>query len=103
MSKTKAFTCALLGGALLVSLSGVAGAGGGGTGSGPFADVFLSDCYRVAEGDKNDDNKAAFTLDITHQLGHRQNVRGGGARLVCGASGPCPGQAGPRFPPLNRR
>src|SRR2546425_12345195 len=88
MSKTKAFTCALFGSALLVSLAGVAGAGGGGTGSGPFADVFLSDCYRIAEGDKNDDNKPAFTMDITDQFGHRQNVRVGDAQVVCVVAGP---------------
>ena len=101
MSKTKAFTCALLGGALLVSLAGVAGAGGGGTGSGPFADVFLSDCYRIAEGDKNDDNKPAFTMDITDQFGHRQNVRVGDAQFVCVVSGPWQRQAGSNSPPLN--
>lgn len=101
MSKTKVFTSALLGSALLASWVAVAGAGGGGFGSGPFADVFLTDCYRIAEGDKNDDNKHPFVMDVTDQFGHRQNIRVGDAQLLCVVSGPWQRQAGSNSPPLN--
>ena len=104
MTKRKVFTTALLAGALLVSWVPLAGAGGGGFGGGgPLDQVFLTDCYRIAEGRDNDDHnrQPGFTMDVTDQFGQRQNLRVGDAQFVCVTSGPWQRQAGSNSPPLN--